>query len=212
MDGLALRCYRARSWMRRASDPGSTMDLDRRFIFLWIAFNALYGQAKYRADGPVRVSEERDIDKFLRLVTRLDRDGRVDRELHAVRASVEELIADPFLDDECWRRWDAEGIRDFDRRRETAIRRPDRRPTLHQIFGRLYVLRKQVFHGCATAQGSRNRQALERAVRVLERLLPAIAEIIPGDESLGQPPYPPSSKERPWNPARVSPASPRRQA
>jgi hypothetical protein len=46
VDGLALRCYRARSWMRRASDPGSAMDLDGRFIFLWIAFNALYGQAK----------------------------------------------------------------------------------------------------------------------------------------------------------------------
>jgi hypothetical protein len=154
------------------------MDLDGRFIFLWIAFNSLYGQAKYRLRGPGRGPEERDIETFLGLVVRLDRDGRVDRELRAVRGAAEELIADPFLDDDCWMRWDAEGIRDFDRRRETAIRRDDPRPTLRQVFRRLYVLRREVFHGCATAKGSRNRQALKRAVGVLERLFPAIEEIV----------------------------------
>jgi restriction system protein len=39
------------------------MDLDGRFIFLWIAFNALYGQAKYRAPGGARAG----IDLVLRL-------------------------------------------------------------------------------------------------------------------------------------------------
>ncbi len=90
--------------MRRVTDGTSPRDLDGRFIFPWIAFNALYGQAKYREQGPGRTPEERDIEKFLCLVVRLDADGRVDRELRVVRAAVEELIADPFLDDACWKR------------------------------------------------------------------------------------------------------------
>ena len=68
VDGPALTCYRARSWIQRATDPRSPMDLDGRFIFLWIAFNALYGQAKYRLRGPGRGPEERDIETFLGLV------------------------------------------------------------------------------------------------------------------------------------------------
>src|SRR5262245_15532459 len=97
MEGPALRCYRARSWIRRATDPELMKDPDARFIFLWIAFNALYGQAKYRRQGLGSSREERDIEQFLSLVVRLDREGRIDRELRSVRRAVEELRADPFL-------------------------------------------------------------------------------------------------------------------
>jgi hypothetical protein len=37
-----IRLRRARSWLRKAGEA-ATRDMDAQFIFLWIAFNALYG-------------------------------------------------------------------------------------------------------------------------------------------------------------------------
>ncbi len=45
-----IRCHRAASWIKR-SQPSPTTDLDGRFIFLWMALNALYGRAPYSPRG-----------------------------------------------------------------------------------------------------------------------------------------------------------------
>ena len=40
-DTVRLRVHRALSWLEQAEQ---TTDLDTRFIFLWIAFNAIYAK------------------------------------------------------------------------------------------------------------------------------------------------------------------------
>lgn len=40
-DAVRLRVHRALSWLEQAE---RTTDLDTRFIFLWIAFNAIYAK------------------------------------------------------------------------------------------------------------------------------------------------------------------------
>jgi hypothetical protein len=71
--GFRLRCHRARFWIDRAETLFTTGDhrtkvkslLDEQFIFLWIALNALYGQAKYRQDEVANTSELTDFFRFL---------------------------------------------------------------------------------------------------------------------------------------------------
>src|SRR5207249_1104162 len=131
------------SWSKRAQDG----DLDAQFIFSWIAFNALYGQARYRHLDR-SWSEIADITRFLRLMTELDRRiaGILREEDLAEHVSC--LVQDKFLHDCCWKQWDEHGVFDRDGRNGFV---PDcnekNDDELVQVFKRLYVLRKQIFHG-----------------------------------------------------------------
>ena len=71
---LAMRIKRAISWLEKAGQK--TMDTDMRVIALWISFNALYGEDKYK-DAKYRDSEVRESDvqaDFLKKVSDLDSD------------------------------------------------------------------------------------------------------------------------------------------
>ena len=54
-EAIGIRLRRGRSWLSKARKAGAAGDPDSHFIFSWIAFNALYGKARYREDV---VSEE----------------------------------------------------------------------------------------------------------------------------------------------------------
>src|SRR5262245_35475326 len=96
LTAVELRHKRAVSWSKRA-DGG---DLDAQFIFSWIAFNALYGQARYR-DPDRQWSEIGDISKFLTLMTKLDRGIFGVLRERALAEHVSNLIKDKFLHDCC---------------------------------------------------------------------------------------------------------------
>jgi hypothetical protein len=72
---IAVRCFRAESWIKKAGNVSET-DIDGRFIFLWIAFNALYGQPKYLRREPgcemYGRDEETDLKKFLDVICLLN--------------------------------------------------------------------------------------------------------------------------------------------
>ncbi len=55
---LALRVHRALSWLNRVEQAE---DVDRRFIFLWIAFNAAYATD---IDEQYRLSEQESFKGF----------------------------------------------------------------------------------------------------------------------------------------------------
>ena len=64
---LGLRVHRALSWLNRAEQSGE--DLDGRFIFLWIAFNAAYAT---EIDERYWLSEQATFRDFLRKLIDLD--------------------------------------------------------------------------------------------------------------------------------------------
>jgi hypothetical protein len=205
--GHRLRSYRASSWIRRAQALLAA-DLDGRFIFYWIAFNALYGQAKYRQEKTERVREEKDIETFLNVVMQIDRDEAILKTVADLRGTPAQLIRDPFLSDLSWKRWDSEGIFAKMDRERAAVQGANGRPPFHRMFGRLYVLRKQIFHGCSSEGGRKNRESLLRAVAVLEKLVPIFSDLVwehgDGIQSLDRPPYPPSEADRGWNQPRIT--------
>jgi len=191
---ITIRCHGAASWIAKAStaakrDPD---DLDAQFIFYWIAFNALYGQPKYLDD---RVKEWKDIEEFLRTAIRLGK-SEIGEQLRDIKHQAQAIIEDPFLIRDSWKQWHQKKILDKAGREKTRTPHWTSETSLHDLFSRLYVLHNQLFHGCSTDGGSKNRESLEPAVAVLGQLIPLFRNLVrehgEGEPFLDTLPYPPS--------------------
>ena len=210
------RVYRANSWLRRAGSFES--DLDGHFIFLWIALNALFGQARYRPDGGDPAGEWADLDRFLERLCRIDESsGHIRATLKPLREPILQLLSLRFLHRSYWIEGDTDALearlqRDY-RMAEAAWRRGRPEPCLSELFRRLYVLRNQIFHGASTDRSSANRDSLRAAVPVLAALVPVFRTLMKDTitrEEWGPVPYvpqkypghPPDRRSR-FNPPRV---------
>lgn len=202
---MSLRCYRANSWIKRAESlPDS--DLDGRFIFYWIALNALYGRAKYLPGEGGLGGEEQDVYHFLEQVHQFDREEQSIRQaLIPLKENVTRLLTSEFLHKRYWKdgytddldrivkkaRWMAE--------KAWASGVPEK--SLRSVFARLYVLRNQIFHGASTDRSRANRDSLNVAVPVLSKLVHVFWKIVHRHEDRrewGSAPYPPkNSPEHP---------------
>ena len=195
---IHIRCFRSESWLNKI-DSLNEEDLDSRFIFSWIAFNSLYGQPKYlpHREG----SEVKDIENFLSLMSDLDSTGQIQVPLkkEPLRGFAYDLTVDNYLNDGCWIAW-------YDRKLETLLLReknayPKKRSgsILENLFLSIYVLRKQIFHGCSSNMGSKNREALGRSLAILGKLIPIFIKIVGSNSNdlrlkklLDDLPYPPT--------------------
>jgi len=179
--GLLDRLQRADSWIQAASDlPPDRMH--EAFIFLYIAFNCLYGRRKYEGDAS---QIEEDLDAFLAKVLAMhERDaqqgGKILTEaLKACRGDGAVLIRDRFLVNRYWRGNQPAAALQPKLNKEAvgaleALADGDYREFLSLVFHRVSVLRNQVMHGCAT-YGARSygRASLTKGLRVLRVLIPA---------------------------------------
>lgn len=205
LSGADLRVYRADSWIERAdridwSNLSTGRErrgaLDDKFTAYWIAFSALYGQAKYRTKRPP--PEASDLRTFLRFVERtpLVEDVRQTLRDDACRIAAAKLLEDRFLDNEHWAHWDAEKIIGGEERRTSVVESKGRESDVIEVFLRLYVVRNQLFHGCATRGSSSKGKTTEYAVTLLHRLLPLFVKATKrygqAEIFLSAPPYPPS--------------------
>lgn len=213
--GAQLRAYRAESWIGRAEQincTGAQTERERRgarddrFIAYWIALNALYGQAKYRgSDG----SEKTDLRTFLQFIQRTPLLDQVRKALLEpdARIPVAKLLGDAFLDNDNWAHWDAKGVVAGEERLSSCVTAQDRESVLIELFRRLYVLRTQLFHGCATRGSSSKGKTMEYAVTLLGKLLPlfvaATKQHGANQTFLARPPYRPSEPAQPFNPIPV---------
>lgn len=182
--------------MQKAKDLSKT-DLDGRFIYYWIAFNALYGQPKYLTNkkGP----EEKDIERFIALMIELDPASRIPDALDRHKNPINDLIDDNYLSDDCWTGWAERGLESLSERDKYCFLDRRQHSGLAGLFRRIYVLRKQLFHGCSSDKGSKNRDALARAVALLEVMVPIFhdivfqnAENVRMTKFFGELPYPPT--------------------
>ena len=189
---LLHRLQRSISWLERA---GAANDADARCIFLWIAFNAAYAierratRDEWAGDDPDdRQLRERYFEKLTQLEFKRVRSAiraRVPGTVLKLMSNVYvfwgfwgSLTAHPF-DWENWRHKERfESERD-EARRLLGIPEPaDARRILTLVFSRLYVLRNQLMHGCATREGSLNRRQVNDGAEILENLVPVFVDIM----------------------------------
>jgi hypothetical protein len=180
------RVRRADSWIK-ASARLQSEQLHETFLFLYIAFNCLYGRRPYEGDE-TRIDEDLQIffEKILELAEH-DRKGGGETLQGAIKASSKDgalLIRDRFLDTRYWKRvLSVERLHDalkFDAKAALAqVAAGEYADFLFLTFKRISVLRNQVMHGCATyGPATAGRSSLAIAVRLMKALVPAFQILI----------------------------------
>jgi hypothetical protein len=193
---LGIRVHRALSWLDRAERE--TDDLDAQFLFLWIAFNAAYAN-----ELPERgqFTEAEVFSNFVKRLVALDRGKLLQKMVWdgfpgPIRLIIEnKFVFQPFwdyhngrLEESVWK----ERFQTDRARAHRALGRHDTASVLIVILGRLYTLRNQIIHGGATWNSGVNRDQIRNAVHMMEKLVPAIIEIMmdSSGEVWGDPVYP----------------------
>lgn len=181
---LRLRIHRALSWLKRAELAN---DLDGRFIFLWIAFNAAYA---FEIDESSRLSEQATFKGFLEKLCGLDRAKRIDAMVwKEFSGSIRLLLDNPYVfqsfwDFQCGKMSEAEWKERFAKGKKSAqlaLASGNTPALLGVIFNRIYTLRNQIIHGGATCGGTVNREQLRDCVNFLGKLVPLIIEEMMGN-------------------------------
>lgn len=94
---LSLRLHRALSWLNRAEHAE---DIDGRFIFLWIAFNAAYATD---IDEQQRLSEQETFKAFLEKLCSLDSTNSIEKLVWSeFPGSIRVLLDNPYVFQSFW--------------------------------------------------------------------------------------------------------------
>lgn len=175
-----VRLHRAISWFGRAEQESD--DMDARFIFLWIAFNAAYAR-----EFGFEQSEREQLRRFFAALLAIDDAGR----LHAIAlqqfsGAIRTMIENRFVFEPFWkalREHDSSGHweRQFETSRKVALKSVmdgHTETVLSIVFDRLYVLRNQLIHGGATWNSRVNRAQVKDGVRILSALIPVVIDLM----------------------------------
>ena len=185
-DPFQTRLRRAHTWCERAEAErakGDLSDLDVAFLSYWIAFNAAYAQ-----DFPQnRPADKTVFRNYLLTLTTTD-GGAIHDTISEARLwfDVDALLRDKHLFPPFW-----DHVHDqlrspnwqerLDQSAQVAIdafSRRDTHDTLATLFRRIYTLRNQVAHGGARWDSEYNRKTMQKAVRVLEALVPLFITVM----------------------------------
>ena len=173
-DNLRIRLERAQSWIDLAQSHKNSAHA--RFIFYWIAFNAMYGQKPLRDRENTR-RQNVEIRVFLEIVKKkCDSSQNTTETLRTMEHDLKALVEDEFLSKQYWE--DPVDRREVKRQcREgwKAIRNNIARDPFDCVFRiacRLLVLRNRIFHGSARGNDqSQGFPSLEIGLRVIEKLV-----------------------------------------
>ncbi len=180
-ESLTLRIHRALSWLNRAEQAD---DMDGKFIFLWIAFNAAYAQ---EVDDNDRSTDKVAFNAFIRKLCDLDTAKRIDDLVwKEFSGSIRALLDNPYVFQAFWefqrgRMDEADWKRKFagaKKAAQSALASGDSAELLSVVFNRLYTLRNQLIHGGATWDGKVNREQLRDCTRLLGKLVPVIITLM----------------------------------
>ena len=192
---LALRLHRALSWLGRAERENG--DADARFLFLWIAFNAVYA-----SEFGFESRELQQMRTFIQRWLALDHERQLHTLLHRQYCGpVRTLIENRYVFEPFWRALREHDPSDawkqqFERMRERSLRAlldGDTATCLLLVLERLYVLRNQLVHGGATWNSQVNRQQLADANRLLGAIVPVLLSLMMQEDTpdFGEVAYPP---------------------
>ena len=182
---LRVRIHRAISWLQRAEQEAD--DLDAKFLFLWISFNAAYA-----SEFGFERSEREQSRLFVQRLLARDVAKRLHDALHRqFTGPIRALIDNKFVFEPFWkalRDHDGSGHweEQFAASKKVAMRAVMDKQTdvlLGVVLDRLYVLRNQIVHGGATWRGAANRSQLRDGAAILGTILPIVIDVMIDDTS-----------------------------
>ena len=152
---------RAYTWLER-SERTETEDIER-FVFLWIAFNAAYGDEsalrEFVEGGGARETEPDRFRTFLRNIVQQDEAGVLERIVwDEFPGPIRILLSNRYVYRPFWLAvWGSDRGADWRRRFDASTRiamaalsNRNVSTVLSVVFDRLYTLRNQIFHGGTT--------------------------------------------------------------
>lgn len=181
---MALKVHRALSWIHRAEKCAED-DNDSRFLFYWIAFNAIYDDKGKNND----VTREARVQfgEFFETLIRVDTEDLIyDKVWGHISGSFNNLVKSeyvfpPFwksvngqLEKHAWKPILEKSISIFYKR----LAKKDTVGVLSDVFGRMYVLRNQIIHGGATWKSSVNKYQVADCSRILTLFVPLLIDIV----------------------------------
>lgn len=179
-EALSLRIHRAISWLARAEQ---CEDLDGRFVFLWISFNAAYSNDL----GSISMAESEQFGGFIKKLVELDAQQKLyDITWQKYTSAIRVLLDNKYVYQPFWNHhnrisgfegWE-NNFKASKQAANAALARKDTGTVLGIIFNRLYTLRNQIIHGGATYNSSANRNQLRDATAILGDLVPVLIEIM----------------------------------
>ncbi len=195
------RMRRANSWLRRAKaaetnrqqtvseEKKAALDCEQ-FIFLWISFNAAYGRELLDERNDDSPNESQKFSEFLAKILERDTAQAIKTILKETFSdAVRVLLNNPYVFAAFWRSVrgfssDSDWENQFRKRNDhafTALLDHNMHAVLREVFGRLYVLRNQLFHGGATFATGWGRSQVRDGSRIMASLVPAILNIMQTD-------------------------------
>lgn len=185
---LRDRLGRSLSWLEAASNLRQDQSqVQVEFIFLFIAFNCLYGKRQYEgAETKIRQDLEEYFTKILDLHEINKREGgtTLSEALKRSRYCWLQLLEDEYLDNGYWRTAEhRQGFKEKYRSQKFSalarLKNREYKELLHVIFSRIVVLRNQIMHGSATyGPKSKGWESIQKATPVLRALVPALRELM----------------------------------
>lgn len=186
------RMRRANAWIKRSRQAG-TSDIER-FMFLWVAFNAAYGNEEALrnfVDGQGETKSEPDRFRvFLRNIVDQDSSGSLQKIIwETFSGPIRILLNNHYVFQPFWKDvWASSRTSDWKRhfrgeknRVQKALAKQDTFTILSIVFHRLYALRNQVFHGGTTWPSGFGRDQIRDGTRIMESLVPVIISIMQRD-------------------------------
>jgi hypothetical protein len=178
----AVRMHRMFSWLARSQElPVDSSEDDARLVWLWAAWNAIYGTWNEAAGKP-----EEDLPSQERCLMMLyEADARSNRHLQAFliehKKLASALCGDLWLSRQFWSEGKIAAEKNAERAKRNfleAMREKRYRAALDLTLARVYLGRCQLVHGAATCGSKLNRAQIRRCAAFMGHLLPVLATII----------------------------------
>ncbi len=180
---LQDRLQRAESWIKAAQRLGPDQNHER-FIFYYVALNAMYGRRQYEGD---RSEVWQDLDRFVKQI-KVMYECSNDQNRRLLLTALEDdhadaLLLDYFLLDDLFRGATREKLVGRCKAdllgAKLKLRSGDPFVMLRAVLQRLTVLRNRVMHGCVTYGAvSKGLPSVMKGARVAHVLLPALHELM----------------------------------
>ena len=196
-----VRLRRAISWLDRAQqmekeEKKTDKDLAPQCIFLWIAFNALYGRdphrflkGKRRRPPPERKkskskSEKKELKNYFYNLLNFNNDAEYlicNIVNNSISKEIILFLDNMFVGENFWNSKmdiNEEIIWEKDASLQGPLSKQETSVILCHVFQRLYVLRNQLMHGASTWGKTENKDHLIQGAIIMHCLLPVFIDIM----------------------------------